>query len=278
MANHDVSNAEFNSELRRYETTDRGSASVFNENEKVLINNDIALKKLIENSNSSSNSQLGDISKDVNDVNDKLDKVINDTGTNADIASEISETLWGRIKFIMSIWTKERANKLDSLDTINNNIGISNNVGGTVTTGSIFAKLNSILSMWTSARANRIDNLDTQISTRAAQSTLDSINAKIDLLSASISNNSGGGIKRVYRGCVNERNLVGGLNVELPEEINTSKSFLILNADTFAGDLCRFVAGEILDLKHIRVYSNALGSDGVAYFYSKIYWQVVEFN
>lgn len=278
MANHDVSNAEFNSELRRYETTDRGAASVFNENEKVLINNDIALKKLIENSNSSSNSQLGDISKDVNDVNDKLDKVINDTGTNADIASEISETLWGRIKFIMSIWTKERANKLDSLDTINNNIGISNNVGGTVTTGSIFAKLNSILSMWTSARANRIDNLDTQISTRAAQSTLDSINAKIDSLSASISNNSGGGIKRVYRGYVDGKSYVGYLDVTLDYAINTSKSFLILNTNTPVGNPYRFVAGKILDSRTLRFYSNALGSDGIACFYNEIYWQVVEFN
>lgn len=277
MANHDVSNAEFNSELRRYETTDRGSASVFNENEKILINNDIALKKLIENSNSSSNSQLGDISKDVNDVNDKLDKVINDTGTNADIASEISETLWGRIKFIMGIWTKERANKLDNLDIINDNIGKSNNVGGTVTTGSIFAKLNSILSMWTSARANKLDNLDTQISTRAAQSTLDSINAKIDLLSASISNNSGGGIKCVYRGYVGKTITEPSLNITLPNEINTSKSFLIINSNEYFSANYKSVAGEIINSKTISIYPNHING-GSSYSYSDIYWQVVEFN
>lgn len=47
--------------MRKYETTDRGHADVFNANENVLINNDVFLKKevdKIKQDNSTSNTEL----------------------------------------------------------------------------------------------------------------------------------------------------------------------------------------------------------------------------
>lgn len=61
MANHNVNNPTYNSELRMYEVTDRGHANVFNANEDVLINNDVYLKNeinTIKQNNTASNSDL----------------------------------------------------------------------------------------------------------------------------------------------------------------------------------------------------------------------------
>ncbi len=67
MANHDVTNPTYHSELRKYETTDRGHADVFNANENVLINNDVYLKKeidTIKTNNASSSTKLDTHTKD----------------------------------------------------------------------------------------------------------------------------------------------------------------------------------------------------------------------
>lgn len=48
MANFDVSNPEYSSELRQLETTDRGHANVFNAALSLLINNDAFLKAVVE--------------------------------------------------------------------------------------------------------------------------------------------------------------------------------------------------------------------------------------
>lgn len=47
MANHDVSNPTFNSDLRKFEITDSGHADVFNAVIKQLINNDVSLNELL---------------------------------------------------------------------------------------------------------------------------------------------------------------------------------------------------------------------------------------
>lgn len=66
---------------------------------------------------------------------------------------------------------------------IDGKLGTAQDTGGTVTSGSVFAKLNTILQQflnhWTAARAERLDNVDETVSSRASEFSLTEVKKRV---------------------------------------------------------------------------------------------------
>ena len=151
---------------------------------------------------------------------------------------------------VSSLKTTDVPNIDTLVDAVLERIGLTTDTGGSTNLGSLMAKANAIL---------------TQLQT-----------------------SGGGGIKKVQRGMVENKecdgfdrlfNSTGYIFVNIPEAINPSKSFLIIQDNYHPDPNFEYgnCAGRIYSSTQLVLYANRKSRDG-SDFVSQVLWEVVEFN
>ncbi len=121
---------------------------------------------------------------------------------------------------------------LDSVKNLvqdgNNLVGANNNSGGSIGVGSISARINKLLTDWTTTRAGYVD---TAISSRASQSSLNTLQGTANTINANVGSLVNGRVvKSVQRGVVTLNSSTNSPNYKVPHiAVDINKSILILN-------------------------------------------------
>lgn len=144
-------------------------------------------------------------------------------GVLADLIALVNGNTEKTLDVLIQEKATETNNKVDSVDAKiqvgNNTIGVTNNTGGSTISGTVFAKLNKLLADWTTTRAGY---LDTTVSSRASQTSVDSINTNVGTLI------NGRVVKSVQRGVVSSNAFNNSITIVNHNGVNIYKSIIIL--------------------------------------------------